>query len=247
MLSLSRRAAQVVEAELVVGAVGDVGGIGLDPRAGPQVEQPLVGRGVARLEDVRGVVGDDPYREAEEAEDRAHPLGVAPGQVVVDRDHVHAAAGQTVQRRGERCGHGLALAGAHLRDPALVQDDAADELDVEVAHAEGPLHRLARRGEDFRQDPVHGFLELLLLALAPLSGELAASLDFGVMELVVGGFLGLARLADLLANLVDEGTQLIVRARLHLGLQLSRPVHEGLDAPELPVVRVDEATQEAKH
>ena len=141
---------QVVEPELVVGTVGDVGGVGLASRARPQVDQPLVVRGVARLEHVRRVVGDDPDREAQEVVDGPHPLGVAAGQVVVDGDEVDAPAGQAVQRCGQRRDQRLAFARPHLGDAALVQDDAADQLDVEVAHLEGPPHRLAGRREDLR-------------------------------------------------------------------------------------------------
>ena len=74
--------AQVVEAELVVGSVGDVGGVS----------------GAALV--VVEVVDDDADGEAEELVDLAHPLGVALGQVVVHRDHVDAVAGQRVQVAG---------------------------------------------------------------------------------------------------------------------------------------------------
>ena len=84
--------------------------------------QPLVGRRVAGLEDERRVVGDHPDADAEEVEDRAHPLRVAPGEVVVDGDDVDAAAGQRVEDRGQRRDEGLALAGPHLGDLALVED-----------------------------------------------------------------------------------------------------------------------------
>ena len=115
--------AQVVEAHLVVRAVGDVGAVLL----------ALLGR--RRLE-----AGDDqPDLEAEEAVDAAHPLGVAAGQVVVDGDEVDALAAEAVevgrQRRHER----LALAGLHLGDPAEVQRRAAHDLHVEVALADGAL------------------------------------------------------------------------------------------------------------
>ena len=66
--------AQVVEAEFVVGAVGDVGVVGV----------------LALL--VVEVVDDDAHLQAEGLVDAAHPLGVALGQVVVDRDDVHALA-----------------------------------------------------------------------------------------------------------------------------------------------------------
>ena len=66
--------AQVVEAELVVGAVGDVGGVGGAALVGGHLRQ------------------DDADLEAEEAVHAAHPLAVALGQVVVDGDDVHALA-----------------------------------------------------------------------------------------------------------------------------------------------------------
>ena len=66
--------AEVVEPELVVRAVGDVGGVG---------DLPL---GVVQF------VLNDADGHAEEAVDPAHPLRVAAGEVVVDRDDVDAFA-----------------------------------------------------------------------------------------------------------------------------------------------------------
>ena len=128
--------AQVVEAELVVGAVGDVAGVG---------DLPL---GVVQ------VVLDDADRHAEEAVDPAHPLRVAAGQVVVDGDDVDALACERIQVGGQGRHERLALAGLHLGDPALVQHRAADQLDVEVAHVEHAPSGLADDGERFRQEVV---------------------------------------------------------------------------------------------
>ena len=86
--------------------------------------------------------------------DRAHPLGVAAGEVVVDRDDVDALAGERVEHDGERAGERLALAGAHLGDRAAVQHHAADHLDVEVAHAHAPARDLAHDREGLRQQVV---------------------------------------------------------------------------------------------
>ena len=128
--------AQVVEAELVVGAVGDVAAVG---------DLPL---GVVQ------VVLDDADGHAEEAVDAAHPLRVAAGQVVVDGDDVDALAVERVevgrQGRDER----LAFAGLHLGDLALVQDHAADQLHVEVPHVEHAPARLADDGEGLGQQVV---------------------------------------------------------------------------------------------
>ena len=95
---------------------------------------------------------DHPDGEAEGVVDRPHPLGVAARQVVVDGDDVRAEPGKRVQVGGQRRHQGLALAGRHLRDLALVQHHAAHELHVEVAHADGPPRRFPARGEGLGQE-----------------------------------------------------------------------------------------------
>ena len=129
---------EVVEAEFVVGAVGDVGRIGRLALA------------------LAEAVDDDADRQSEEAVDLAHPVAVQLGEVVVDGDDMDALARQGVQvdRRGGD--QGLALAGTHLGDAALMQDDPADQLDVEMALAEHPPGRLSHHGEGFLQQLVQG-------------------------------------------------------------------------------------------
>ena len=82
----------------------------------------------------------------------AHPLRVAPGEVVVHRDEVHAPARERVEVRGQRRHERLALAGLHLRDPAEVERGAAHDLHVEVTLAEHPpaglAHDRERLGEE---------------------------------------------------------------------------------------------------
>ena len=129
--------AQVVEAELVVGAVGDVA------RRTARGARP-------------GVIAARMHadRQAEEAVHAAHQLGLVLGQVVVDRDDVHALAGERVEvgRRGGD--QRLALTGLHLGDVAQVQRGAAHDLDVEVPLAERALGGLADRGERLGQQVV---------------------------------------------------------------------------------------------
>ena len=164
---------QVVEAELVVGAVGDVGGVLLAARG-------------------RVHVGEDHADlEAEEAVHPAHPLRVALGQVVVDRDDVHALAGERVEVGREHAGQGLALTGPHLRDVAQVQRRGAHQLDVEGPLAEGALGGLAHGGEGLGQEVVERFP--VGVPLPELVGE---SAQLGVAhrdELVLDG-------VDLLAD-----------------------------------------------
>ncbi len=109
--------------------------------------------------------------------DEAHPLGVAAGEVVVDRDDVHAAPGQRVEIDRQRRHQGLALAGLHLRDVALVQEHAAHQLDVERAQAQRPARRLAGVGEGLGQQVVQRLA--LGQAVAELDGLVA---DAGVVE-----------------------------------------------------------------
>ena len=116
--------AQVVEAELVVRAEGDVGHVGL--ATGLAV-------GLVLVDAVDG--------EAVEHVERPHPLRVALGQVVVDGDDVYAVARQCVQEDGQRGHQRLTLTRGHLGYLALVQDGAAEELHVVVNHV--PLRLVA--------------------------------------------------------------------------------------------------------
>ena len=86
--------------------------------------------------------------------DLAHPLAVALGEVVVDGDDVHALAGEGVEVGGQHGDEGLALAGLHLGDAALVEHDAADELHAEGLHAQHAPCRLAHDGEGLGQELV---------------------------------------------------------------------------------------------
>jgi hypothetical protein len=117
--------AQVVEPELVVGPVGDVGLVGL----------PLRVLGLAREHDVDG--------QAEEAVDPPHPLGVALGEVLVDGDDVDALARQRVEVDRHGRGQGLALTGLHLGDVAVVERRATEDLHVVGPLVQHPPRRLA--------------------------------------------------------------------------------------------------------
>ena len=88
--------------------------------------------------------------------DAAHPLGVAPGEVVVDGDEVHALATETVEVHRERRHEGLALAGLHLGDPSEVERGAAHHLDVVVTLADDPVGRFADDRERLGKEVVEG-------------------------------------------------------------------------------------------
>jgi len=129
---------QIVKSVFVVGAVGDVARIRLALGL-----HALSGHDDADVHAKRGV-------------HRTHPGGVAPGQVIVDGDHMHALARQRIQVH-RQCRHQrLALAGTHFRDLALVQHHATDQLHVVVAQSERAPGRLAHRREGLGQQLVLG-------------------------------------------------------------------------------------------
>ena len=124
-----QQVAQVIEARLLGGDVGDVGGVGA---------AALLARAAAL---------DPAGAQAEESVDGPHPFGVAPGQVVVEREHVDAVPGQRVQRGGHDRGQRLALAGRHLHDVAVVQRQRRHHLLVVGPLSQRAPRRLADDGE----------------------------------------------------------------------------------------------------
>ena len=127
---------QIVKAHFVVGAVGDVGGVGF----------------LAFL--CREAVDNQPYFQPQKAVDLAHPLAVTPGQIVVDRDNMHALSGQRVQIRGKRGDKRFAFTGLHLRDTALMEDNAAHQLHPVGAQSQHAVRRLPDGGERLRKNVV---------------------------------------------------------------------------------------------
>ena len=189
--------AQVVEAELVVGAVGDVAGVLLAALVGAH-----------RVE-------DDADAQPEEPVDAAHPLGVALGEVVVDRDDVDALAGQRVEVGRERPDEGLALTGLHLRDVAEVQRRAAHELDVVVPLAEGAASCLADDRERLRQEVVEGLA--VGVPRLELVGLLAQLVVAQALDVVLEGVDLCGQPLELADDLALAGAQDLVEDRGHAG------------------------------
>ena len=194
--------AEVVEAELAVGSVGDVA---------------LV-LGAARLGGL--VMLDDAGGQAEEGVELSHALGVAAGEVVVDRDDMDAASGEGVEIDGERGDERLALAGGHLGDASLVEHHAADKLDIEVDHVPGVVvvadrERLAdhaargalHHGEGLGKDLVEPLLEKVGI------------LDRGELGLPGGGLFAEGLVGERLERLLD---------RVDLGDEGEHPAHLAL-------------------
>ena len=154
---------QVVEAQLVIGAVGDIAGIGRPALLAVQI------------------MHDQAHAQAQEPVHLAHPLAVAAGEVIVHRHDVHALAPQGVQIGGHGGNQGFAFAGLHLRDPALVQHDAAQHLHVIGPHAQHPFRRLPHDRKGVRQDVV-----LRLPGAQPVPQLLRLGLQLRVAHPVIG-------------------------------------------------------------
>src|SRR5918995_462700 len=191
--------AQVVEAELGVRPVRDVGGVGL----------------LALRE--RHLVLDERGAHPELVEDGADPLRVALGQIVVNRHEVDALALERVQVQRLDGDERLALTGLHLGDVALVQGDAAHQLDVEESDADRALEGLPDRRKGLEEEllerlpALQALLELPGLAGERLVGEL---LELGLERPDVGGLIGQPLEAPSFAEAEDllEGTQVLGHA-----------------------------------
>ena len=152
---------QVVKAELVVGAIGDVSPVS----------------GLFFL--THDPVDDQADGKAHETEDLAHPFGVTLGQIVIDRNHMDALSGQGVQIGGQGGHQGLAFTGFHLSDTALVQDDAAYYLDPVGTHPKNTPSSLTAGSKSLRQNIVQGFpVGQPLLQLRGLGLELGVGEGF---------------------------------------------------------------------
>ena len=138
--------AQIVEAELVVGAIGYVGTISL----------------LSLL--IVEIMKYYSHAQAEECVNGSHPLGVTASKVVINRDHMHPAAGECIEIDWHGSSQGLAFPGFHLRDFALVEHDAANELDVKRSHSQGSYRCFPNHGECLRQKLIQ--LSCLVQALA---------------------------------------------------------------------------------
>jgi len=90
--------------------------------------------------------------ETQEAVNPPHPVGITLGEVVIDRDHVHTLARKRIEVGGQGCHERFALAGAHLGNLAVVHGHAADQLDVEMPHAQHASRSLATDSKGLGQE-----------------------------------------------------------------------------------------------
>ena len=130
---------QVVETELVVRPIRDIGLVLLAP--------------CGRIHIGHDATGAHP----QESEDTAHQVRLVFRQEVIDRDHVHALAGQRVEIGRGRGNQGLTFTGTHFRDISQVQCGATHHLHVEVTHTQHPVCSFTHSGKSFWEQRIQGF------------------------------------------------------------------------------------------
>ena len=118
------------------------------------IEPGFLGGHVGHVRVVRGAPrgGRHPFMHVGDGQTqhsihRAHPVGVAPGQIVVERQDVHAPIGHGVERRRHHRRERLPLPRQHLDHGAGVQRQRGDDLLVEGTLPQHPMGRFARQGE----------------------------------------------------------------------------------------------------
>jgi len=130
------------------------------------------------------------------------------GQVIVDRDDVAAAAGESAEKRGQGGRKGLALARLHLGDVPLEESDASLNLHEEVLEAQLATGRFADESKRFDQQAAQARLRLGLPAQFATAAE-----QFGI-----------ALVAELFRSF-DDDLSLRAPAREPRGIEPAAPLH----------------------
>ena len=130
--------AQIVKSQLIVGAVGNIGGVRL----------------LAFF--VIEILRDQSDRETHILIELAHPLGVTARKIVIDGNDVHAITGESIQIGRQSRHKGFTFTGFHLGDTSLVQHNATDNLYGEVLHAQHTPPRLTADGKSIRENIICG-------------------------------------------------------------------------------------------
>ena len=96
----------------------------------------------------------DANGQTEKAVEAAHPLRVSAGQVVIDRHHMHAFAGQCIEIDGKSRRQRLAFTRAHLCHFAMMQGKSTHHLHVEMTHLHDALAALTNDSKGLRKNRV---------------------------------------------------------------------------------------------
>ncbi len=120
---------------------------------------------------------NDAHRKSQRVVEHAHPLRIALGEVVVHGDEVNAFPFECIQIDRQGGHEGFPFAGLHFSNAASMENHAADQLHIEMAHVQLAAGHFTTDREGLRQDVVQGLpglkalLELLGLVREGLIGE----------------------------------------------------------------------------
>ena len=109
--------AQIIETELVVGTESDITFI---------CPASCIGIGLMLVNAI--------HAESVEHVERAHPLGVTLGEVVVYRNHMHPFPGKGIEEHRQCCHKRLAFTGRHFSNLAFMKGYTANKLHVIMHH-----------------------------------------------------------------------------------------------------------------
>ncbi len=87
----------------------------------------------------------------------AHPFGITARQVIIDGNDVHAFASQCIEVGGQRRNQGFTLPRTHFGDLAVMEHHTADQLHIEVPHAEHTLTGFTDNRKGFGQQGIECF------------------------------------------------------------------------------------------
>ena len=109
---------------------------------------------MCRVKDEAGVVYDRSNGQPKGVINRSHPLHVASRQIVVHGYQMRATTEQGVEIQWQGGNQRLSFARFHLSDAALMEDNTAKELAIEMTHAGYPTRDFADCGVGFGKDVV---------------------------------------------------------------------------------------------
>ncbi len=98
----------------------------------------------------------DTHAQSERVVNRRHPAGITSREVIINRDEVHTFARQSIQVNRQCRYQRLTFTCTHLCDFSLVQDSAANHLDVIMAQANRALAGFPNSGESLNHQVVQG-------------------------------------------------------------------------------------------
>ena len=131
--------AEVVKAEFVICAVGNIGIISLLTRLGIE---PLDNKA---------------DRKSQISVDIAHPFAVTLCEIIVNGNDMYTVARKRVEVCGKGSHKGFTFTRFHFGDSALMKHDTADKLNVVMALAENSPRCFSYRRERFGKDIVERF------------------------------------------------------------------------------------------